>query len=53
MGENWEAYCKLADAEVAVQTKEGERLLPVHTSELARLSPVLLQAVVGHKESEA
>ena len=47
MGENWEEYVELADAVLIAGPDKQE--LPVHSSELAKHSQVLLSAIASHK----
>ena len=50
MGAFHREYCKLADAWLVLGQGGEQQRLPVHTSELARQSPLLLSAVVAHRE---
>ncbi len=50
MGHSWASLTKLADAVLVVEESGKLHRLPIHTSQLAKCSEVLLTAIVSHRE---
>lgn len=50
MGPEFERYSQLADAKVVIKVEGQEIELPVHSSDLAKHSNLILEALLSHKQ---